>query len=41
LGKINWQHTFYRPEINFKLGSKEIKKDEYRYQSERVTEVRG
>lgn len=27
LGKINWQHTFYRPEINFKLGSKEIKKD--------------
>ena len=27
LGKINWQHTFYRPEINFNLGSKEIKKD--------------
>lgn len=26
LGKINWQHTFYRPEINFNLGSKEIKK---------------
>jgi len=26
-GKINWQHTFYRPELNFKLGTKEIKKD--------------
>jgi len=27
LGKINWQHTFYRPEINFNLGSKEFKKN--------------
>lgn len=27
LGKINWEHTFYRPEINFKLGSKEFKKN--------------
>lgn len=26
-GKINWEHTFYRPEINFNLGSKEIKKN--------------
>lgn len=21
LGKINWEHTFYRPELNFKLGN--------------------
>lgn len=27
LGKINWEHTFYRPQFNFKIGQKEIKKD--------------
>ncbi|MFA5532675.1 MAG: protein translocase subunit SecD [Candidatus Shapirobacteria bacterium] len=27
LGSFNWEHTFYRPEINFKLGNTEIKKN--------------
>jgi preprotein translocase subunit SecD len=27
LGRINWEHTFYRPELNFKLGSINIKKN--------------
>lgn len=27
LGKINWEHTFYRPEISFKIGDNEFKKD--------------
>lgn len=27
LGKINWQHTFYRPDFSFKLGQKEFKKN--------------
>lgn len=27
LGKINWQHTFYRPDFNFKIGPKEFKKN--------------
>lgn len=26
LGSLNWEHTFYRPEINFKIGNTEIKK---------------
>jgi preprotein translocase subunit SecD len=25
LGKINWEHTFYRPDFNFKIGNTEIK----------------
>jgi preprotein translocase subunit SecD len=25
--KINWEHTFYRPEFNFKLGSYQLKKN--------------
>lgn len=24
-GKINWEHTFYRPDFNFKIGNTEIK----------------
>ncbi len=27
LGKINWEHTFYRPDFSFKLGQKEFKKN--------------
>ncbi|HPT65810.1 MAG TPA: protein translocase subunit SecD [Candidatus Woesebacteria bacterium] len=27
LGKIKWQHTFYRPDFNFKLGNQEFKKN--------------
>lgn len=27
LGKINWQHTFYRPDFSFKIGQKEFKKN--------------
>lgn len=27
LGKIKWQHTFYRPNFNFKLGNSEFKKN--------------
>lgn len=27
LGNIKWQHTFYRPDFSFKLGSKEFKKN--------------
>lgn len=27
LGKVNWQHTFYRPDLNFNLGKKEVKKN--------------
>jgi len=26
-GRINWEHTFYRPELNFKLGSFSFKKN--------------
>lgn len=27
LGKFNWEHTFYKPELKFNIGSKEFKKD--------------
>ena len=27
LGRIKWEHTFYRPELNFKLGSISLKKN--------------
>jgi preprotein translocase subunit SecD len=27
LGKISWQHTFYRPDFSFKIGQKEFKKN--------------
>jgi len=27
LGKINWEHTFYRPELKFKIGQKQFQKN--------------